>query len=384
MAEVIQFPCPACQATLRLPLAMAAFQGPCPRCQQEIVAPDPARGLGAFRPEPKPLPEPAPAPPAGPVTAPEIQEPKPFPAGQTPEAAAQVSSLPCQTSQRTILLLSILLTAVLCLVAGYLIGARSHQPAPSLAPARTLPPPPVVPVVETPAPKVEPTPEPPPPPKETPTPVKASAAAEAALKAFLDAPDWSSRAAHVLAPETTRAAMEANSRMVPDGPTPYQSISIQNSYTDKTTGNTLFIYQVVTTTHPTGIPVAVVETDNGWQVDWQTFVEFRDNQFQDFADGPVDETRRFHLIVSAPPAPRAANTENEHFSSFLLDPPFPGHQQIAYVRKTSEIHATLMAATENGAIFTPVLEVVKRKTPDDKSYLEITNIIAHDWLPEGR
>lgn len=225
--------------------------------------------------------------------------------------------------------------------------------------------------------EITPAPEPP-----KPAPLKTSAVAEAALKAFLDAPDWTTRSAHVLHPETTRLAMEEYSRQVPDGPTPYQSVTIQNSYTDPKTGNTLFIFQVITEQHPTGIPVAVSETPSGWLIDWQTFIEFRDDLFRSFADGPTGKTGRFHLIVSAPLPPRAAKTENEHFSSFLLDPPIPGRQRLAYVRKTAEIHSILTAATQAGAAFTPVLELANRESPDGKSYLEITDIVATDWLPK--
>lgn len=225
--------------------------------------------------------------------------------------------------------------------------------------------------------EITPAPEPP-----KPAPLKTSAVAEAALKAFLDAPDWTTRSAHVLHPETTRLAMEEYSRQVPDGPTPYQSVTIQNSYTDPKTGNTLFIFQVITEQHPTGIPVAVSETPSGWLIDWQTFIEFRDDLFRSFADGPTGKTGRFHLIVSTPLPPRAAKTENEHFSSFLLDPPIPGRQRLAYVRKTAEIHSILTAATQAGAAFTPVLELANRESPDGKSYLEITDIVATDWLPK--
>ena len=63
MAEVIQFHCPACDTTLRVPPAAAGFEGPCPRCAQLIVGPDPALGLGArlagtplVRPSPESIP----------------------------------------------------------------------------------------------------------------------------------------------------------------------------------------------------------------------------------------------------------------------------------------------------------------------------------------
>jgi hypothetical protein len=289
-------------------------------------------------------------------------------------------------------LLSVLLASVISLAVGYFLGLHFSPPV-STAPVAIAPPAPppapVAPVIPEPAETMvetqpAPVPEASPPPEKTPEPVKASAAAEAALKAFLDAPDWSTRAAHALAPDKVRAAMEAYSHKVPDGPTAFRSVSIQNSYTDKSTGNTLFIFQVVTEAHASGFPVAVVETESGWQVDWKAFVEFRDDHFKSFADGPTGENGRFHVIVSTPPADRAAKTANEHFSSFLLDPPMPGRQRLAYVRKPSAIHDTLVAATANGAVFTPVLELAKQKAPDGKTYLEITGIAASDWLPEDR
>ncbi len=372
MAEVIQFPCPACGATLRLPLAMAGIHGPCPLCRREIIAPDPSNDLAARLPvtEPDEIPEPSAA----------ISE------EQTAMDVPRLEPAPSRPLRRGVLLVSILLTATLSLAAGYFIGIRStcHMAMATSTPLvvrAASPPEPVAPVVAaSPAPVTEPAPEP----RKNAEPVKVAAAAEAALRAFLDAPDWSTRAAHVLAPDTVRAAMEAYSRKLPDGPTPHQSISVENSYTDRETGNTLFIFKVVTEARPTGIPVAVAETDRGWLIDWQAFVEFRDGLFEAFAKGPVDKSGRFHLLVSAPPPPRAADTENKHFSSFLLEPPFPGQQRLAYVRKTAGIHAVLSQATSNGAVFTPVLEVAKRKTPDGKSYLEITDIIAHNWLPKGR
>ncbi len=385
MAKAIQFPCPACGGTLRLPLEMAAAQGPCPRCHTAIIAPDPFLGLGSRLPDPKPLPSTPPSPAHGiqeTPAPPETRTPPPATAALPPATTAPVSRSP----HSAILVLSCLLSAVISLVAGYFIGtlsARTGQPtalptAPAITPPPNDAPSPPPPVVE---PVPNPEPEPQPQPAPAPPPAKASAAAEAALKAFLDAPDWANRAAHTLSSDSLLSEMEKYSHTVPDGPTPYQSISIQNSYTDKRTGDTLFIYQVITPEHPVGFPVAVSETSDGWRVDWQTFVEFRDDHFVKFADGPVDETRRFHLIVSAPPPDRAKNSENEHFSSFLLSPPLPDRERLAYVSKASDIHSTLQAATADDALFAPVLELTKRKTPDGKTYLEITGIPASDWLP---
>ena len=333
MAEVIQFNCPSCGTMLRLPLAMAACQGPCPKCGREIVAPDPERGTDAHEA----------------IVPAVVAKPR-----------RKIAFLPC------------LLTGAAGFALG-VISTRHFAPTPSvIAPVKAekqlIPPP----APEPPKTVIEKTPEPP---------AKASAAAEIALRAFLDAPDWAARSAYVLFPEKVRAAMEAYSREAPDGPTAFKSIAVKHSHIDEPTGSTLLIFYVATETFPAGIPVAVKETSGGWRVDWQAFVEFRDQLFQKFVDGPADRTGRFHLVATPPPPERAAKTDNEHFSSFLLQSPLDAQPQLGFVKKSSEVFNSFQSATKDGGIFTPVLEMAKRQTADGKSYLEVLKITATDWLP---
>ena len=417
MAEVIQFHCPACGTMLRLPLELAAQKGPCPECDREIIAPDPYRGIGAleapaavaFAP-PEALPAFADSPPLVPRELEIMVHSAPPEEKETPVIPETIPAAPENKvpagSPKTTLVLSCLLSFAVALAMGYALGVRTYSHFTSSPPTAPVIPPvkeiepiaPVEPPPPAPAPEPAPVPEKPAieetkaeipkpePPKEAPkpeAPVKASAAAEASLRAFLEAPDWATRNAHVLFPEAVRSAMEAYSHVAPDGPTPFKSIAVKQSQTDDKTGNTLFIFQVDTEAVPTGIPVAVAETPKGWLVDWQTFVEFRDDLFKKFADGPAGQKQRFHLIVSTPPPARAAKTENENFASFLLDPPLPGRQQIAFVLKNSEAYQICQAATDAGGIFTPVLEVTKLNTPEGQGYLQILEISATDWIPKG-
>lgn len=374
MAEVIQFNCPACGTLLRLPLAMAAQQGPCPSCDREIIAPDPGRGIGAHE-------APAAAPmevPAAPIREAEARQP-----------VAPVQVPVCAKPQRAILVLSCLLSASVALASGFAFGVWSNRQFMKVPPVTApVSPPPFVEkpaaIAEPPAPEpvpVKPVIETPEADKKPEPPAKVSAAAEAALRAFLAAPDWAARSAHVLSPEKARGAMEAYSHEAPDGPTAFKSVSVKQSYTDEKTGGTLFIFYVMTDMFPDGIPVAVKETAGGWRVDWPAFVEFRDNLFQKFVDGPANKTGSFHLIVTPPPPERTANTENEHFASFLLKSPLADPRQLAFVKKSSGVAATFQAAAESGGIFTPVLEVAKRQTAGGQSYFEVLEVTATDWLP---
>ena len=86
MPDLIQFECPSCAATLRIPIEMSGHHGPCPVCHHGIVAPDPYSGIGAYlavgtlAPSPEP-PETAIAPEREPAAfADPLPEPVPFPA----------------------------------------------------------------------------------------------------------------------------------------------------------------------------------------------------------------------------------------------------------------------------------------------------------------
>ena len=387
MAEVIQFNCPACGTLLRLPIAMAGIHGPCPNCQKEIIAPSPALGIGAFE-----IPAPAP---------PQVIEPfQPFPDSvpTVKEALQQAESLENTVRSRSRifpLVVCCLLTAAVALALGFAAGVRS---VPKPVPALKIPAPAPLSIVEPPPVAAPPLPEPTPipvtpiikpptvpaaPAEKKPEITPVSAAAEAALRAFLEAPDWASRSAHVLFPEKVRSAMKAYSHEFPDGPTPFKSIAVKQTQIDEGSGNTLFIFFVSTDEFPSGIPVAVQETASGWLVDWRAFVEFRDQLFQKFTEGPGDKNDRFHLIVSPPPPERTASKENDHFVSFLLNAPLNQTPHLAFVKKSSKTFATFQQATASGGFFTPVLEVAKRKAPDGKTYLEVIKVIATDWIPRA-
>ncbi len=207
--------------------------------------------------------------------------------------------------------------------------------------------------------------------------------AQTTLRAFLEAPDWAARSSYVLSPDTVRQKMEAYARNNNDGPTPFSSINVEHSQVDAESGTTLFIFKIESATVPGGIPVAVLETAKGWLVDWESFVEFRDDQFKEFAEGPSDHVGEFHVIVTAPDASSGSHQENETYSTFIVAPPLPGRQKTAFIKKNSPFYGQLRDATANGRLFAPVLKITKATTKDGRSYLEILSIEATDWRPRG-
>jgi len=312
--------------------------------------------------------------------------------------AGSVSTAPRRTSKVGWIALCGVI-AIVCLVGGFLLGNTFKlEPSPP-PPVVVAPIKPKVPVAEpTPPipasppatadakPEAKPTTEAPKAPEPVPPlpatePKKVVAEAEATLRAFLEAQDWKARSAYVLSADSLRPKMEIYAKNNSDGPTPFESFTVKHSQVDEKNGSTLLVFQVNSPAAPAGIPVAVLETSSGWLVDWESFVEFRDDHFKHFTEGPSDLVGEFHLIVTSPPPSPDIPQENENFASYLIAPPLPDRQRTAFVKKSNPAYAALKAATADGHIFTPVLEVSKRSLPDGRGYLEILSIKATDWRP---
>jgi hypothetical protein len=230
---------------------------------------------------------------------------------------------------------------------------------------------------------------PPPPPEEIspaepePPRIKVIAAPEAALKAFLSAPDWRSRAKHVLHAERLLKKMEAYHADVPDGPTTVLSLSvIDTSQDDAGKKAHLFTCLVGTEAYPKGFPVVTVQTPEGWKVDWESFVEFRDDHFRRFAAGEGSDAGAFHLFVRNTHYFGAPFPGGDKLTAFRVDPPMPERDQYAFVPTGSDLHKTLADATEWGHPLPLVLELSRKKHADGKTHLEITSILAPNWRPQ--
>lgn len=281
-------------------------------------------------------------------------------------------------------------------VAGYSLGARNAttSAAPVSLPRAPAPPERSVPVpaalkAEPPPPPAVPKPSPviPPPPVETspapePPTVNVIAAPEAALKAFLSAPDWQSRAKHVLHAERVAEKMKAYHADTTDEPTTALSLKVDASHEAPEKGARFFTYLVSTESLPAGFPVVIVETPDGWKVDWESFVEFRDDHFRRFAAGEGRDTGAFHLVVRNTHYFGEAFTGSDKLTPFRVDPPMTERNQYAFVPTGSELHKLLAASTEWGRPCTPVLQIARIAHGEGKFHLEIKAILAPNWRPQ--
>jgi hypothetical protein len=223
-------------------------------------------------------------------------------------------------------------------------------------------------------------------PAATTTDTVAASPQEAALRAFLSAPAWTQRIAHVLHPERVRDAMAAHAARHGDGPVEVTAIDLLEN------AGATQVFIVRTPRTPEGFPVAVLTTPNGaFQVDWQSFIEFHDDAFREFADAGSPDRGTFHLLVN--PAPQSTMTHG--VAKYRLNPPMPGRERMAFAEEGSTVHSRLQEAFnvhhENrsqaereilAATGLPlVVTIAKRPDAAGSSKLWIEQVIAIGWTP---
>ena len=156
------------------------------------------------------------------------------------------------------------------------------------------------------------------------------------------------------------------------------------------------IYEVRTPAIPEGFPVAVVNTGEGAKVNWENFINFHDDLFRKFTEGPPGTSGVFHVYVK-PETPAPGDAES-HFVRFRLSVPMPGREHTAFIRKDSVSLAVLKSNFEGSGEWNKeqadlmlkgtggpaTLKLSKRKTNDERSYIEIDELVGIGWKPAGK
>ncbi|MDP0489987.1 MAG: hypothetical protein Q7Q71_02910 [Verrucomicrobiota bacterium JB023] len=303
--DLIHFQCPHCGNELTVPREVAHLTGPCPRCGTVIQGP-------ASSP-PAPLPPPTPTvPPAleletppPPTTEREAAYPAPF--GETPESSPSPEpaksgglSLPASIA---LALCSGLIFGVL----GFVVGRTVSQAPPG---------PPSTADVAHPSSEVateEPT--------ATQLPTAGGAAppiidARTTLEAFLNAPGWSTRSVHVIAPDEVMEEMESlATQNNQDRPIPFSQIDLALDEPERR------VYSVYNDDFPDGILVELHLVNGRWKIHWPHFAEIFYRRFEHFVTTPGPAAASFRVFA------RPAAGES--------DPYQPSRLQVAALNSTT-------------------------------------------------
>jgi hypothetical protein len=282
------------------------------------------------------------------------------------------------------------LSSLLCLAIGFIAGEivslkRQAPDAPIFSPEETS-----ASLLPDSRPRVPPTPartDSAPPAASVPesgTPDAISSASRAALEAFFNAPGWAARATYVIDPTAAANAMRAYAGDHGDGPIEATSIKLLDAEAG------FHHYQVTTPSMPEGFPVTVFRRDGRWLIDWDMFVEMKDDLFKVFAAGNGGSTGTFHLFV------KPGGEGNASFRGYRLTAPIKGRSYTGFAKVGSSAQARLTAILDSEANRSDttfqrmladqgipvVLQLSTKANAGGKRFISIDDLIALGWGAE--
>ena len=265
---------------------------------------------------------------------------------------------------------------------------ESIPPAPVAedTPLPTVTPPPIVETVTSPGSDIPDSPPPLVP--DGPEPVTSSisdaqAGAQEALTLFLHARTWQERMALSHGGDQLLNEMQAYYATHKDGPHPPASVEFIASAPLPEGSRTVQIFHVTFDDLPQGFPVPVQETAEGWKIDWETFVEFREGRLKKFLaqyqEAPA--VFRVRLQTVAPQENGALELENSYH--FRIAAPIDGHEGHAYARRDDSIVGPKLAnKLEPNTTHYVMAKLKWVKNTNGRAYVELRDITSESWRNE--
>lgn len=209
-----------------------------------------------------------------------------------------------------------------------------------------------------------------------PVPAEAQSALEA-LQKFLEAPTWNERAAYVQKPEMVKPLMEKYASKSGDGPIIVGSINFASRFTNDKGAHCTFEVSGGSLPHPV---MAVVEQPSNAtaRVDWETFVEFKDDLLLKFLESNGAPNQKFRVTMQRIHYFDKDVPEQDNKDSFGIRQPnslFEGH---IFLDKESALATQLATQLPWGKDLLIIAELTW-KTNGKNHWVELQAIPSYGW-----
>ncbi len=200
----------------------------------------------------------------------------------------------------------------------------------------------------------------------------------AALDSFLAARTWQDRAKFTQQAERLRPQMEEFYAHHADGPIAAEKIDFLTTQPTPGGKSRFYIFQVVCGSR-LGFPVSLEMVNGSYQVEWESFVEFKDlflpKYFETFHEKPAEfrvVLRRTHYFGADIP-------NQDQKLCFAVEPPVAGHANYAWVTKANvAVLSKLREGGDFGHVYYPVVKL--RWVKEGKaSYVVLDDIVSDNW-----
>ena len=199
------------------------------------------------------------------------------------------------------------------------------------------------------------------------------------LRNFLGAPTWQERAAYVQKPDVVKPIMEKHAARYGDGPVAPATIKFVDRHPGRDGGPPYCMFEIDGGELKHHVLVLIEQPKEGEpKVDWETFVEFKDDLLLKFLENEGEPNQSFRVMLSrkhyfAKDVPDLTSKD-----SFQVQQPndhFDGHVFLPKSTALSKKLATQLAWNQN----MPVIIELAWRTDGKLHWVEIVRIVNYGW-----
>jgi hypothetical protein len=208
---------------------------------------------------------------------------------------------------------------------------------------------------------------------------EARPAADALLQ-FLKAGSLQERLKHTLAAEHMRPIMERYYGANPDGPIIVDAIAlVRHDPKPQIGGGAHAVFGLESKTWEFPVPVMLEQTDDGFKVDWLSFVEFKDRLLEKFLQGYQEGPARFHVGITRTHyfEDKVPNSSNKDAFRISPAPPNPFVATI-FMDKDSDLARELRDKIPWGAQVWAIVELEWNKL-GNLSWVSLSAVPQLNW-----
>lgn len=209
--------------------------------------------------------------------------------------------------------------------------------------------------------------------------------AKLTLEKFLAQPSWKERLEYIYEADRLRPRIEAYYRTAPDGAIP-QSVSkfFDMDENPADGGDPFYAFYLFLEGVETEFPVVVRKTSEGFKVDWELFVECKDQLFIEFRDGQSDGPATFRFVMQRHSywgPDRSEFTNSNDYLCYKVEPPYPGGEAFVFVQKDSPLAAEVEKIATWGLPPVDVVLTLERKEfPHGVKHFVIKSLDKLSWV----
>jgi hypothetical protein len=150
------------------------------------------------------------------------------------------------------------------------------------------------------------------------------------------------------------------------------------------TGGKAHIFNVLAASHPRGFPVSAEATPQGYRIDWQSYIQWRDGWLRRFLDSKSENPQTLFVVLRRTHYFNDDVPKLDEKLAFKLTSAVPGDEgTVAFVDKNSAVGRSLADMYEWRTMYFPVVEL--QWVPSSKSgrYVRLNRIVRPTWRRIG-